>query len=361
MPPRPDPEELLRKVRAEEREARRGRLKIFLGYSSGVGKSYRMLDEGRRRMERGQDVVVGATQSRTGGDAEMVLRRLETIPMRTVDGTEVLDLEALLHRHPEVVLVDGLAFDNPPGSPYPHRWQEIEVLLESGISVIATVNLQFIEERRAAVERITGRVAKQSIPEEFLRTADEIEVVDAPPDLLCADDRRRPASELEQRRLQLSELRELALLLAADVIDHQLESYLLSHGIEPVWGTQERILVCITPWNPADTMIESGQRNAERFRGELICAYVREPGLAAAEQRQLEENVEKARAAGAQIAILEGQDFVSTILRFARNRGITQIFVGHSRHEHWWQRLAGSQLDRLIAHADGMDVRVFPN
>ena len=330
-----------------------GRLKIFLGYSSGVGKSFRMLDEGRRRRERGQDVVVGAVQPFTVGAAADVLQQLPVIPLREAGGGQGMDVEAILQRRPEICLVDGLAYDNPPGAPRQHRWQDVEYLLTMGISVIATINLQFIAERQDEVERITGKRPAQSVPERLLLQADEIEIVDAPP---AAEGGRG-----EAQRRQLSALRELALLQAADVVDRQLENYLTAHGIEAHWGTQERILVCVTPYAPAQAMIESGQRNADRFRGELIVAYVRKRRLPPAQQQELDANLERGRAARAEIVELAGPNFVDAILPFARNHGITQIFLGHSTHRRWWLFWRRTSLDRLIRDAEGLDVRVFPH
>jgi two-component system sensor histidine kinase KdpD len=156
---RPSPEELLRRVQAEEEYERRGRLKIFLGYASGVGKSFRMLDEGRRRKERGQDIVVGAIQPKSTPELDEVLRKLEVIPLKTSDGIACMDVDLILKRRPAVCLVDGLAYDNPPGSARAHRWQDVEQLLEAGIGVITSINLQYVEERRDEVARIQGKRA----------------------------------------------------------------------------------------------------------------------------------------------------------------------------------------------------------
>src|ERR1700689_814282 len=169
------PEELLRRVQAEEEYERRGRLKIFLGYASGVGKSFRMLDEGRRRKARGQDVVVGAIQPKMAPDLATLLQKLEVIPLQTAGGIPYMDVETILKRHPGVCLVDGLAYDNPPARPNAHRWQDVEQLLRAGIAVITSVNLQYVEEMREAVERIrlSGKHVTVTVPESFLRTADE--------------------------------------------------------------------------------------------------------------------------------------------------------------------------------------------
>src|SRR5579862_1462578 len=206
------PEELLQQLQAEEDYERRGRLKVFLGYVARVGKSFRMLDEGRRRRERGQDVVVAAIQSPLTPDLEALLHKLEAIP--TLRGThagkeyEVLDVAAIFRRHPQVCLVDELAYDNPPGSRNPKRWQDVDDILDQGISVITAVNLQHIEEQQEAVERITGKRARQTVPERFLRSADQIVLVDA-----ALDDMMQRAGSREPVDVQrLSELRELALL-----------------------------------------------------------------------------------------------------------------------------------------------------
>jgi len=278
-----------------------------------------------------------------------------------------MDVEAILRRYPQVCLVDGLAYDNPPGSRHQKRWEDVEELLSAGISVVATVNLQYIDEQRERVEEITGKQVEHTIPQTFLSNADEIEVVDAPPEM-C---RQRAAdAPLQQgaagddavagQEQKLSELREIALLLAADVVDQQLEAYLERQGIEQLWGTQERILVYVTPEVDARAMIASGRRNADRFHGELFVAYLGQPDLTADEQAALESHVAQARAAHAHIEALDGEDEVDTLLQFARSRGITQIFVANRRRGDWRERIFGGTLDRLILAAESMDVRVFP-
>src|SRR6202453_661903 len=182
------PEELLEQLQAEEDYERRGRLKVFLGYASGVGKSFRMLDEGRRRRERGQDVVVGAIQPKTSPEIEAVLSKLEVIPLREVNGVLVMDTPTLLKRHPSVCLVDGLAYDNPPSAAHASRWQDVNELLDAGISVITTINIQYIDDLRERVQRVTGKSVTQTVPRSFLNSADEIVVVDAPPEMCIARD-----------------------------------------------------------------------------------------------------------------------------------------------------------------------------
>jgi two-component system sensor histidine kinase KdpD len=357
------PDELLQQVQAEEDYERRGRLKVFLGYASGVGKSFRMLDEGRRRKERGQDVVVGAIQPSTPPEIESLLRKLEVIPLREVDGVFVMDTQAILKRHPAVCLVDGLAYDNPPGSTHMSRWQDVNELLEAGISVITSINIQYIDELRERVQRVTGKSVTQTVPRSFLNSADEIVIVDAPPEMCMERSGDGPmGARFAGPAQKLSELREIALLLAADVVDRQLESYLQRHGLPlQTFGAQERILVCITPRANAATMITSGKRNADRFHGDLIVAYVRQAEMSGGDQEALERNLAIARAANARIEILDGADPIETLLKFAHEHGITQIMVGHSTREQWWERFTGTPLDRLIRGANDIDVRVFPH
>src|SRR5215831_2125833 len=179
---RKTPEEYLRECQAEEPPARKGYLKIFLGYASGVGKSFRMLDEARRRRERGQDVVVGAIQPQVPPDVEQILSKLEVIPLRSIGGGTAIDLDGIISRHPMVCFIDGLAYDNPPGARNPTRWQDVADLLNAGIKVVASINIQYIAELQEDVEALTGKHVTQTVPIYFIKSASEIEIVDTPPE-----------------------------------------------------------------------------------------------------------------------------------------------------------------------------------
>jgi len=332
---------------AEKNDATvRGRLKVFLGYASGVGKSFRMIDEGRRRKERGQDVVVGALQPKVQPEVQPLLSGLEIVPTINFKGVPVVDVEKILERRPQVCLVDGLAYDNPPGSRNAHRWQDIEELLDAGITIVGSVNLQHIDDQREAVERLTGKRVTQTIPREFLNKADEIVVVDA------------PTERAGERR---STLREMALVLSADVIDAGLQRYLHTHGMEQPWGMHERFLICLTPRANYERMVATARRNASRFHCDMLAVYVRQSGLSEVEQKSLEEGLAKAREGGAQVEVVEGDDPIETIVRYARSHGVTQIFVGHSAKNDLGTRMFGSPVSRLVRAAKGMDVRVFPH
>lgn len=346
---RPDPDALLRRAEAAER----GVLKVFLGYASGVGKSYRLFDEGRRRKERGEDVVVAALSPGIPPDVQALVRQIEQVPMLDVAGRPAVALDKVLIRHPAVCLIDDLAGDNPPGHARRTRYEDVRAIIEAGISVLTSVNLDQIEEQQPFIEALTGRRRLETVPQAVIDGADEVVVVDAP--------------EAELGALggvsadAFSALRERALLLAADAVQRQLDEYLRTNRIDSSWGTQERILVCMTPRANAAAMLASGRRNADRFHGELLAVYVNQPNLTAEDRSALARNVTLARAQQAEIAILDGRDPIGAILEFARQRNVTQLFVGHNLRTTLRTRLAGSLLDRLIRQAEGFDVRVFPH
>jgi two-component system sensor histidine kinase KdpD len=318
-----------------------------------------MVDEGRRRRERGQDVVVGAIQPKVDGQIARLLQQLEIIPLKQVDGCSVMDMETILRRHPRVCLVDGLAFDNPADAAHASRWQDVEQLLKEGISVMASINIGYIAEYQERVSRLTGKRVTQTVPVEFILEADEIVVVDAPANVCIS--KEGAEQDVEDRRRQLAELRELALVLAADVVDRQLEGYLQRNGVRQGWGTQERIMICLTPRANAARMLEVGRRIAESFHGELIAAHVHQKQLDPVNQRALDANLELARQAGARVEELAGEDSIQAIVDYAHTHGITQIFVGHSMREGWLTKIFGTPLDRLLRKRRGADVRVFPH
>lgn len=359
--PRRDPERLLRQVEWEEKLRAHARLKVFLGYASGVGKSFRMLDEGRRRRERGEDVVIAAVQSKVSSDVREMLEPFEVIPPLRFDLDHAVDVAAVLRRHPQVCLVDELAHTNPPESPNRYRWQDLEQILQAGVSVITAVNLNHIQELKDTVQQITGKEVRDTVPKAFLMRAEEIVVVDVPPEQILERLGQLQESERLVTERRLSELREMALLLAAEVVDHQLESYLQAHRPALPMGAHEKILVCITPRANARAMIASGYRNSQRFHGELFVLYVRQPELSLEDRASVESHLAFAGEVGARIQILEDHDPMAAILRFARENGITQIFIGHSLQQNWRARLFGNPVDRLIREADDIDIRIFPH
>ena len=357
---RKTPEELLRQCEMEaEHESRKGYLKIFLGYVSGVGKSFKMLDEARRRRERGQDVVIGAMQPKVPQEVAELLANLEVFPLKKVDQGTAIDVDALVRRHPTVCFIDGLASDNPPGARNATRWQDVEELLHAGIKVVGSINIQYIAELSKQVEAITGKHVTETVPVSFIKSADEIEIVDAPPDEPI-EHTSEGGVDGKRSEQSLSKLRELALLLAADVVDHQLTRYLERQGIQQHLGAQERILVCITPRANLTAMLETAQLMSQKFHGELIVAYVNQPDISPKDRAALEDRLQLAHAVGARVEILDGEDPIEAILSFAHSRGITQLFIGHSQRSGIGPRLLGNPVDKLITRARGMDLRIFP-
>jgi two-component system sensor histidine kinase KdpD len=354
------PEDFLRECQAEEAAAtQQGHLKIILGYASGVGKTYRLLDEARRRRERGQDVVVGAIQPEVPPEVKPILTKLEVIPLRPAGGGNAIDVDFIVCRHPMVCFIDGLAYDNPPGARNPTRWQDVADLLNAGIKVVASINIQYISEFQKDVEALTGKLVTQTVPISFIKSASEIEIVDTPPEEPIERSAEVTLSGKDPQH-RLSRLREMALLLVADVVDQQLNCYLGEHGIRQQFGAHERILVCITPRSNLTEMLDTAHTIAERFHAEVTAAYVDQPNLSQQDRAVLKTKLDEARAAGATVEILHGENPVNAILEFARDRGITQLFVGHSQRSGLRSQILGNPVDNLIARSRGMDIRVFP-
>jgi len=290
-------------------------------------------------------VVIGALPSQLSAGIEPLLNSLEIIPTVDREGVPIIDVPAILRRHPQVCIIDGLAYDSPWGR-HIHRWQDVDELLSVGINVVASVNLKHIEDQCANVQKLTGEKVTETIPRDFLNTADEIVVVDAP---------------TEGAPAELAELRQMALFLSADVIDAGLQRYLKKHEIEPEWRPHERLLVCLTPQSNPERMLASARQSAARFHCDVMAIYVKQPNLTSAQETELEAKVARARATGVRVDLLEGDhDPVGTIVQYARSHGITQLFVGYGTKVDWKTRLRGSLISRLIRAAEGMDVRVFP-
>jgi two-component system, OmpR family, sensor histidine kinase KdpD len=238
----------------------------------------------------------------------------------------------------------------------------VQELLRNGISVLSSVNLLHVEEYKEKVQAITGKNTTETIPKSFLLAADDIVIVDVPPDLCLWRQGERLTSTgiSNSQERQLSELRELALLLTAEVVDAQLESYVHAHGIEPVFGTHERFLVCMTPHSNAPAMIESGNVTKSVFKvnsTRCTCASPAGPR----ERVTIRKYFDAAKKAGASTEVLESDDPISAIVDFARQKRITQIFIGHSAHNSWRERVFGDPVLRLIRAAEGIDVRIFPH
>jgi two-component system, OmpR family, sensor histidine kinase KdpD len=353
-----------------------GRFRIYLGAAAGVGKTYAMLSEGQRRLARGADVVVGFVECHGRGSTERLLEGLEVIPRKVVEyrGSRLAEMDtgAVLHRHPKIALVDELAHTNVPGSGRnAKRWQDVMEILDAGISVITTVNIQHLESIADEVGNMTGVQVRERVPDWVVRKADQIELVDSSPEQL----RRRmlhgniyPMERVPQaltnffRTDNLTALRELALRFLADETGEGLLAYLRQRSTPGVLGPAERILVAVTGAPGTDVVLRRAARIASRVKADLDVVHVvtgdaTRPGG----QRSVERLEELTADLGADWHEIHDDDPVRTIIAFAREHQITQIVIGSSRRSRWRQLAGGSNVARIIREAgtSGIDVHVI--
>jgi len=343
-----------------------------MGAAPGVGKTFAMLNEGWRRRERGIDVVVALVETHGRANTAEQVRDLEVIPRRSIvyrDQTfEEMDVEAVLARRPDLALVDELAHTNVPGSRNAKRWQDVEELLAAGINVITTVNVQHLESLNDVVEHITGITQRETVPDVFVRNADQIELVDMTPQAL----RRRMAHgnvyDAEKvdaalanyfREGNLAALRELALLWVADRVDEGLEDYRERHRITETWETRERVLVAVTGAPGGDRLIRRGARLAAKSRAELIGLHVRSTDGLSGERGELERDRRLLEELGGRFAEVVGNDVAEALTDFAVAENVTQIVMGASRRSRWTELIRGSVINRVIAGAQSVDVHVL--
>lgn len=351
----------------------RGRLRVYLGAAPGVGKTYAMLDEGRRRAERGTDVVVGYVETHARPRTEQALEGLEVVPRRQVDhrGTaqEEMDLDAVLARGPEVVLVDELAHTNVPGSTHEKRWQDVVALLDAGIEVVTTVNIQHLESLNDVTEQVTGVRQRETVPDRVVRAADQVELVDMSPQALrrrmahgniYPPDRIDAALSRYFREGNLTALRELALLWLADRVDEGLERYRDQHEIESTWATRERVVVPVSGGPESTTLMRRAARIAgRRAGGEWQALYVtRQDGLAGTSPDQLARLAAKAEELGGTLHTVVGDDPAGAILSFARGENATQLVIGASRRGRVSTLLRPGVGERVVTGSGDIDVHI---
>lgn len=353
--------------------ARRGRLTVYLGAAPGVGKTYAMLGEARRRLERGTDVVVGYVETHGRPRTTSQVEGLEVVPRRTTTYrgatfTE-MDTEAVIARRPDVVLVDELAHTNVPGSRHEKRAADVEELRAAGIDVVTTVNIQHLESLNDEVERITGVRQRETVPDEVVRTAEQIQLVDMSPDAL----RRRmahgniyrpenvDASLTSYFRVgNLTALRELALLWLADRVDDALGDYRRAHRIDRPWPAKERIVVAVTGGAESETLLRRGARLAQRAAGaELLAVHVvATDGLRGADDRRLERVQQLVASLGGTFHAVAADDVAAAVVDFATGVNATMVVVGVSRHGRVRRLVAGSSGDRIASLAGAIDVHL---
>jgi two-component system sensor histidine kinase KdpD len=351
----------------------RGKLRIYLGAAPGVGKTYAMLNEGWRRRERGADVVIGLVVTHDRPQTVAQIRDLEIIAPRRAEYRDrtwhEIDVEAILVRRPAVVLVDELAHTNVPGSHNEKRWQDIEALLAAGIEVISTVNIQHLESLNDVVNRITGVVQRETVPDAVVRRADQIELVDMSPEALqrrmahgniYAPEKVDAALGNYFRIGNLGALRELALLWVADQVEDSLQRYMAQHGITSSWETRERVLVALTGAPGGDDLIRRAARMARRTKGDLIGAHVvQSDGLSRPTSDLLEQHRRLLEELGGTWHDVAGDDVPATLVKFATAQHATQIVLGTSRRSRWTEVTQGSIINRVVREAKGIDVHVI--
>jgi two-component system sensor histidine kinase KdpD len=372
---RPDPDALLARVKEEEARRGRGKLKMFFGAAAGVGKTYAMLEGAREQRADGVDVVVGYVETHGRAETDALLSGLEILPPRLIEyrGTTLreFDLEGALARRPGLILVDELAHTNAPGSRHAKRWQDVVELLDAGINVYTTVNVQHVESLNDVVAKITDVVVRETVPDSVFEQADEVELIDLPPDDLLErfkdgkvymPDQAQEAVRNFFRKGNLIALRELALRRTAERVDAQMRVYMHEHAIDKVWPAAERLLVCISPGPDSARLVRAAKRMADRLGAPWVAAYVETPAqlrLPADVRDRVTQTLRLAEQLGAETVTLPGQKMSEAILAFAHDRNVTKIVVGKPRRPRWKRILIGSIVDALVQGSGDIDVYVI--
>ena len=368
---RPSPDALLALAQKEQR----GRLKIFLGASPGVGKTYEMLSSARKKQRDGLNVVVGVVETHGREETQSLLAGLEIAPRRSIDYKgrilDEMDLDALLQRRPQLVLVDELAHSNAPGSRHPKRYQDVEELRAAGIEVWTTLNIQHVESLNDVVAQITRVRVRETVPDSVLDGADEIELVDITPEGLIERLREGKVyhGEGATRALDgyftpsnLTALRELALRRTAERVDDQLRSQRQAHGVQEVWAAGERVLVCVNEAPSAQQLVRAAKRLADRLDAPWTAVYLeteRSLQLNEAQRDAIAQTLRMAERLGADTLSLPAGNIADELLRIAREQNVTQIVTGKSRRSRWFEWLHGSVVRELIARAGNITVQVI--
>ena len=373
-PARPDPDELLQRVRREAQAATRGRLKIFFGACAGVGKTYAMLAAARRQHADAIDVVIGYVEPHGRAETEALLAGLKRLPPQRLAHRGItlaeFDLDAALRRRPQLLVVDELAHSNHPGARHPKRWQDVRELLEAGIDVWTTVNVQHLESLNDIIAQITGVRVRETVPDNLFEDADEVELIDLPPDDLLERLREGKVYLPQQadraqdaffRKGNLIALRQLALRATADRVDAAMREYRALHAIAGTWAAGERVLVCIGPDALSERLVRRARRLAFALHGEWLAVYVETPRLErlpqAARDRVL-QTLKLAESLGAQTANLSGASVAEELLALARQRNVSKIIVGKPARSRLLDRLRPGLVEALIRDSGDIDILV---
>lgn len=371
---RPDPDALLEQLKRQQAAAARGRLKIFFGASAGVGKTYAMLTAARADRDAGIDVVVGVVETHGRAETARLLDGLPSLPRRAVDykgrTLDEFDLDAALARHPARILIDEYAHRNVPGSRHPRRWQDVEELLAAGIDVYTTLNVQHLESLNDVVGQITGIAVRETVPDRAFDRADEVSLVDLPPDELIArlhagkvyfPARAQHALQHFFRKGNLLALRELALRRTADRVDAQMRAYRADQDIKPVWRARERLLIAIGPGPDGERLVRSARRLAADLDADWLAVHVEAPHPVrqpAAQRHRILAALKLARELGAEVGVLAGEDPAATLLAYASSRNVSKLVLGKSSRRVGSCWLRPTLVERLARRGNGIDVYV---
>ena len=362
-------EDILARVRSEE--TNRGKLKIFFGAMAGVGKTYSMLEAARALKREGVDVVVGYIETHARPETNALLEGLEILPVKLVPYKNIelreFDVDAALKRHPAVILVDELAHTNVPNSRHPKRWQDVEELLDAGISVYTTLNVQHCDSANDVVAQITGVTVHETVPDTFVEKADDVELVDLPPEDLLKrlKEGKVYLSEQAERAIQnffqignLIALRQMALQYTSRAVDAKMRSYKQTYSITKVWNVRDRFLVSISPSPRAVNLIRAGKRIASGLGVEWIVAYVQAPSqiLTSRQKTGIAEMMRLAEKMGAETIMLNGQNTAETLIDYARSRNVTKIIVGKPGKPRWNEFIFGSVINELARKCGEIDL-----
>lgn len=348
----------------------KGRLKIFLGFAAGTGKTYAMLDEARRRKSRGQDVIAGVVDPHGRKDTSEHLEGLEEIPPKITElGGKTyreVDVEAVIARRPQLVLVDELAHTNAPGSQRKQRWEDVDALLMAGINVLSTMDVQHLESLNDQVFDITGVRVAETVPDRLLKEATEVEMVDATPRALIhrlergdvvPDEERSENLEKLFKEGNLSALRELAFREIAERVDEDVLSQGTKAKVERPWAARDRVMICISPTQPSMRLLRRGWRIGQRLRAEVVAVYVEDETPSAKELVMLENDFNLAERLGMPTVRLKG-DAADELIRYARENNITQLVIGHSTKSRVHEMLRTSIVSALIRELRTIDILV---
>ena len=359
---------------AEEHVSRdRGLLKIFIGAVPGVGKTYRMLSEAHRRIARGEDVVVGYVETHGRPSTAELVAGLEQVPLKRIEYRDKtffeLDTAAVIKRKPQWVLVDELAHTNIPGTVHAKRWQSVKEIIEAGINVISTVNVQHLESLNDVVFEITGVRVRETVPDFVIVGADEVELVDLTPDAVInrlkrgdiyREDKISQALANFFRKGNIVALRELALRITADEVDEQLHQYMNTHKMAQGKVAREFIVVAVNPKPLAQRLVRRGYRLARRTQGEFSCIFVRTPGamLSKKEEEVLDEVQALARNLGGELVTLQGESAADEIIKYVNGFGGTMIVMGQSARSRMEEIFRGSIINKIMRETKCVDIVV---